>query len=342
METSALDIELTSNELVSGEFIEGSLILTLTSDIPLETTLSVQLSFIGKETIVKKGVKVNENVFIDDNFSVSITTSEAAANYTKPFIISTPKNLPCSFAYADNTASSSIEYSLNATISNNPSTAKKVISIFTSISPLWSDRCFFSDAGEVGCTCCMVCCFLCCEKRLTKIEVTIAREALVGDPKIPLAVNVDNTLSRSRVAGIVFDFSRVVMLASEPGKAVYARKHPIASFKGPLEVDAKEKRTNVIMSIPLINNGIYLLKEPTVYSRYTICEYQLEAKLIYESGCCLCCNNGPRLIIPLPVIEQKKAAEGEKEPAERKNVDLTLNAANIADPHQIMKLPVKV
>eukprot|EP00826_Nyctotherus_ovalis_P058503 TRINITY_DN8046_c0_g1_i15.p1 TRINITY_DN8046_c0_g1~~TRINITY_DN8046_c0_g1_i15.p1 ORF type:complete len:343 (+),score=69.30 TRINITY_DN8046_c0_g1_i15:196-1224(+) len=342
MEASAIDIELASNDCVSGEFIEGNLILTLSSDVPPGKILNVQVSFIGKEIITKKGIKVNENVFIDDNFSVSIAISEAATNYTKPFIISTPKNLPCSFTYADNVVSSSIEYSLNAALPDNPSTARKTVNIFTSVSPLWSDRCFFSDTGEVGCTCCMVCCFLCCEKRLTKIEVTIAREALIGDPKIPLVVNVDNTLSRSNVAGIVFNFSRLVMFTSELGEVTYAKKYPIASFKGPLEVNAKEKRTNVVMSIPLIDNGIYLLKEPTVYSRHTICEYQLEAKLVYGSGCCLCCNNGPRLVIPLPVIEQKKAVEGEKELVEKKNVDLVLNAANIVDPYQIMKLTMKV
>ena len=343
MEILILDIEFASDECVSGEFIEGNLIFNLPSSIPPETTLNISLTLLGREVIIKNpDTKVNETTFVDDTFSLSLITQEETSNYNKTFIISTPKNLPCTFTFTDNKMTAYIEYfiSANLVLNNETFTIKKSINVLTSLSPLWSERYFFSDTGEVGCTCCMICCFLCCEKYLTKLEVVIAREALLGDPKIPLVVNIDNTLCTNSIKKIEFNFSRLVMFMNESNKILYSKRQHIASFEGPLEVNAKDKRRDVVLSIPLICGDKYLLKEPTVYSRYIICEYQLEAKVTYGSGCWLCCNNGPRLLIPFPVIEQKKVTE-EIGPVEKKGIDLVLNAANIADPYQVMKITSK-
>ena len=183
---------------------------------------------------------------------------------------------------------------------------------------------------------------------MTKFEAIVAREIHLTDNKLPLMFSIDNRYSNHAVKSIIIKVNMLVaMTKGKSNERIYFSRKTVMYFDEEIRVEKNELKTDIMVNLSLMEKNTVqnnketqlVLKHPMVYSKNIICEYELHCELVYESGCCRCINNGPELNIILPIIEvkQEHPESKDKRISDPKAIQINVNAANVTDPHLLMK-----
>jgi len=326
-----LELQLNSCQFLAGELIQGSINLILATAASNLSDMQISLTFTGIESIKTQLT----NTFINDTFTLHLKINKENLRYSVPFKIPLPNNLPCSLSFDHQTEKCEIYYEINAKLQyeNYSLDSRKAIQIMTTALPVLYESHHFSDLDEVGCICGILCLICgCCRKDLAKLEMIMANEVHIGDKKIPLVLNVDNSLCRKEAKEIHFVLTKIVTVSglSQKREKIFEKIEKIT-------IEPESIKNEIIMNLQL--DDVNQINCPTVYAKNIVCEYQLRVHLHYAKSC-PCGGTGPEICVFVPVIDTIKQDKNEAFICGIEPILLKLNVAKIEDPYKIMKTTI--